>query len=137
MVTVFCAVFCAGGIGTGFLAVAVGCTAGAGALATLATGLAVAVVVVAVFATGTGVAVLVELARVGWVVVPLTVDAGVIPEAEVVEAVPPLVAAGAQGALLDVVGAAGAAVFFFPKSDPKLEIAAAAFETAALVPAGA
>ena len=117
------------------MAVAVGCGAGAGALATVATGLAV--VAVAVFATGTGVAVVAEFARVGCGVVPLTLDAGVVPEAEVVAIVPPLAAAGAHGALPAVVGAAGAAAFFFAKSDPKLEIAAVAFETAAFAPAGA
>jgi hypothetical protein len=52
------------------------------------------------------------------------------------DGVPAAVGAGAQGTVLAAVGAAGAAAFFFPKSDPKLEIAAVAFETAVLAPAG-
>ena len=118
------------------MAVAVDCAtgagAGAGALATAATGLAV--VVVAVFATGTGAAVVVEVVPTACGAAPLAVDAGA--NAEVPATLPPLVAAGAHGAALAVFVAAGAAVFFFPNNDPKLEIAAAALETAVFVPAG-
>lgn len=57
----------------------------------------------------------------------------------VLAALPSLVVAGAQGAALVVVGAAAGvvvAVFFFPKSDPRLENVALAFEAALLALGG-
>ena len=54
-------------------------------------------------------------------------------------ALPSPVVAGAQGAALALAGAVGVAVvavFFFPKSDPRLENAALAFETVLLALAG-
>lgn len=118
----------------------------AGALATTATGLAVvgvAVVVavafrvVAAFATGTAA---VEAAPVDWVAFALVGDIDEVPGAIVVAEVVPAPVAGAQGAALAVLAAAGGAVaaaFFLPKSDPRLENAVVALETALLAFAGA
>lgn len=136
--------FCAVGGGTGFLTVALDCAAGV--LATTATGLAGVVVAVLAVAAFLVVAVLVagataleEAALAGCVAVPLVGDIDVLPAVIVVAEVVPVPVAGAQGALLALFGAAGGAVaaaFFFPKSDPRLEIALVAFVTALLALAG-
>jgi hypothetical protein len=117
-------------------------------LATVATGLVAGVAVD--FATGIGAAL---VAATGTALVPATGTAGepapagceTVPlaagtDVDVEVPAPGVVAAGAQGAALAVLvagalGAAGAAAFFFPKSDPRLEKAAAAFETAVFAPA--
>ena len=68
---------------------------------------------------------------VGWAE-PLTGDISVLA------ALPSLLVAGVQGAALAADAAVGVvvAVFFFPKSDPRLEKAALAFETVLLALAG-
>jgi hypothetical protein len=123
-------------------------TIGAGALAAAAAGLAGVVAAVFIAAAGTVVAAFVrEATPVVCVPAALTGEPAVaveVPMAVEVPAavdVPPAAAAGAQGAALAVLvaaalGAAGAAAFFFPKSAPRLEIAAVAFDTAALALAG-
>ena len=103
-------------------------------MAALVTGLAV--VVVAAFAVAAGAAAVLEGAAPPVCVVPVVLAGDIAVVAEV----PPDVPAGAHGTLLAVVdpaaaGAAGVAVFFLPKSDPKFEIAADAFEIALLAPA--
>jgi hypothetical protein len=90
-------------------------------------------VVAAAFAAGVGDVVVEEETPLACAPLALTGVIGVVVE------VPADVAAGSQGAPPAVFGAAGfdaaaAAAFFLPKSDPKLETAAAAFETAALAP---
>jgi len=117
----------------------------------VSTGLAVGVVaafcvavIVAVLCVAVFVAVVAEVPLVVCVPVVLTADI------EVPVEVPPVIeaplanedpfTAGAQGTPPAVVvapalGAAGATAFFLPNSDPKFEIAAAAFETAVLAPA--
>ena len=74
-----------------------------------------------------------EVTPVAYWVDPLTGDM------RVLAALPSLVVAGAQGAALVVVGAAAGvvvAVFFFPKSDPRLENVVLAFEAALLALGG-
>ena len=120
-----------------FLAVAL--AGGTGALAVFATGFATGVTVVFILAVlmdaagvpEAGAVDAVEVATVDCCTVPLTGDIDVTAD------VPALGATGAQGAAPVVFGAAGAgAAFFFPKSDPRLEKAAVAFETAVLAVAG-
>ena len=98
---------------------------------------AVAFLVVAAFATGA--AAVDEAAPVDGVAVPLVADIDVLPGVIVVAELVPAPVAGAQGAALAVLAAAGGAVaaaFFLPKSDPRLENAVVAFETALLALAG-
>jgi len=109
----------------------------AGGVAVLTTATGLAVVVVAAFVEGAGapaaVAVVVGEAT------PEVVCGTAALTADVLVAVPSLAVIGAQGAALAAFGADGAAgdvVFFFPKSDPRLENAALAFVTAVLAVAG-
>jgi hypothetical protein len=117
-------------------------TTGIGLAAAVDVVLAVVLVVADAFVSGAGaVVVVVEVLAVvptDCVAVPLVADialAGVIVVAEVC---PALVVAGEQGAALAefcATGAAGAAAFFL-NSDPRLENAVVAFETAVLALAG-
>ena len=137
--------FCGAGGGTGFLTVALACAVGV--LATTGTGLAVVVGVVAAvaavafrvvaaFATGTAA---VEAAPVVCFALALVGDIDEVPGFVVAAEVVPAPVAGAQGAALAVLAAAGGAVaaaFFLPKIDPRFENAVVAFETALLALAG-
>jgi hypothetical protein len=107
-------------------------TAGAGALATAGDGFTVLVVVADFMAApGAAAAVVVALEATLFVVCGTAALTG---GADVPAYIAlPCCAAGAQGALA-AADAAGAAAFFL-KSDPKLAIAALAFETAVLAPA--
>ena len=114
------------------LGLAAGVTAGAGALATAGDGFTVLVVVAGFMAApGAAAAVVVALEATLFVVCGTAALTG---GADVPAYIAlPCCAAGAQGALA-AADAAGAAAFFL-KSDPKLAIAALAFETAVLAPA--
>ena len=111
---------------------------GIGLAAVVVAVVVVAFLAVAALAAAAGEVVVVEVAPADCVAVPLVanieVEPGVIAVAEFV----PTPVAGAQGAALAVfcvTGAAGAAAFFL-NSDPRLENAAVAFDTAVFAPAG-
>jgi hypothetical protein len=142
--------FAGGGGAAVFLTAALAGGTGVTLAALVSTGLAAGVVaafcvavVVAVLCVAVGVAVVAEAPLVVCAPVVLTADIDVPVEVPPVIEVPlasedPFTA-GAHGTPPAVVvapaGAAGAAAFFLPNSDPKFEIAAAAFETAVLAPA--